>query len=941
MRIRTPIPAYLLLLAACQAGPAARPGPGGGAVFETGVLRLEIGPDARVTGFIDRATGANHARTPFDACAYARVNTTHHPATVATLRDGLLTVRFSGAGAEADLRVRPAPSHLVWELAAVRGDAVEEIVFVNLPLSLAGEPGEPFAAIALALDLQANVHQFPKPDTHLKAHAYRRFGFAGAEAAVVAAPPARLRRALQEAVAAAPELPKTDRGGPFALDHPIPRGSYLFDFGKVTPATVDDWIRLLHSLGYTQLVIHGGGPFRFGDCRVNPDLFPRGREDFKAVVDRLHAAGITVGVDVYSFFLDKRSAWVSPVPDPRLAAAAAFTLATDLDAAAGTVPVAESTASVSTVTGFFVRNSVTLHVDDELIVFAGASKEPPYGFTSCTRGAHGTRAAPHAKGAKVRHLKEMFDLFVPDPETTLLEEVAGRIADFYNETGLDMLYLDALDGEGILAGDALGWHYGSKFVYALASRLKKPAHFEMSTFHHHLWAVRSRAGAWDHPRRSHKEFIDLHMAKNQRYRKMFLPTCLGWWAVKTWEGPQVEPTYPDDIEYLCAKALGTDSALALMGIEPGHGPGLTRLAEIFRRYETLRASGDVPEAVRARLAEPGAEFRLETPPGGGWAFRPVRHVRHKIEALDGRGDAWTIRNPHARQAPRLRIEALAAAGACDAPEAVTLADAASAGAFSARDAEKGVTMELAADGTAVDGREAALKLTATNSTASPRGAWAKAARTFDPPLNLKDKIALGVWVHGDGSGALLNFQLRSPDHLISGIGEHYVTLDFTGWRYVELVEPEGRRWAEHKWPYGDEYAIYRESIITDAVSSLGIWMNELPPGKTVTVRLGAVKAVPVVKGVLRDPSVTVDGKTITFPVTLETGQSLEFVPPADARVYEPDGASGAAVDPRGEPPSLNPGDNRVTFTAGADAGLRPRANVVVSVEGDVLGADGR
>ena len=47
---------------------------------------------------------------------------------------------------------------------------------------------------------------------------------------------------------------------------------------------------------------------------------------------------------------------------------------------------------------------------------------PPYGFTNCQRGAWGTRVAPHAKGAKVHHLKECFGLFVPDGDTRTLAE---------------------------------------------------------------------------------------------------------------------------------------------------------------------------------------------------------------------------------------------------------------------------------------------------------------------------------------------------------------------------------------------------------------------------------------------------------------------------------------------------------------------------------------
>ena len=111
---------------------------------------------------------------------------------------------------------------------------------------------------------------------------------------------------------------------------------------------------------------------------------------------------------------------------------------------------------------------------------------------------------------------------------------------------------------------------------SLCSRLptgsNRPALFEMSTFHHHLWYVRARMGAWDHPARSHKRFIDVHCAANVAGAKMFLPMNLGWWAAKTWQDGVAsvwsEPTYPDDIEYLLCKALGKRYVPVAHGREP-------------------------------------------------------------------------------------------------------------------------------------------------------------------------------------------------------------------------------------------------------------------------------------------------------------------------------------------------------------------------------------
>jgi len=81
----------------------------------------------------------------------------------------------------------------------------------------------------------------PHPVSRLTASCFSRFGFAGAQAALVGCPPDELRKALQEAVAQAPELPKSSLGGPWAWDAPATRGSYLFDFGNLNGLSGDEY----------------------------------------------------------------------------------------------------------------------------------------------------------------------------------------------------------------------------------------------------------------------------------------------------------------------------------------------------------------------------------------------------------------------------------------------------------------------------------------------------------------------------------------------------------------------------------------------------------------------------------------------------------------------------------------------------------------------------
>ncbi|MBI4324281.1 MAG: hypothetical protein HY674_03370 [Chloroflexi bacterium] len=906
-------------------------------MIENDYLRYEIGANGQNLRFIDKRTGRDYCATN-SGNWLARVKLAgrdYHASSVA-FSEGRLTIEFGDSGVRAVLRATTDKHYLTLEVLSLSNEAVQEFVFVDVALTLRGTPEEPFAGCALALNLQTKVPELPRPSSRLRAICYPRFGFSGAKVALIGCPQGELRPVMKEAVSAAPDLPHSPIGGPWALEAEINQGSYLFNFGNLSEQTVDDWIKLARSLGMNQIDFHGGSSFRFGDCEPNRQTYPQGRASLKAVIDRLHAAGIKAGLHTYAFFIDKKCPWVTPVPDARLAKDATFTLAEPLSAHVKSVTVAESTAKMSAVTGFFVRNSVTLQVDEELITYTGVGREQPFAFTGCQRGAWGTKAAPHSQGAKVHHLKECFGLFVPDGDSTLLSEVAARTAAAFNECGFDMMYLDALDGEDILGGGENGWHYGSKFVFELWKRLERPALMEMSTFHHHLWYVRSRLGAWDHPTRSHKKFIDIHCAANADGRQMFLPMHLGWWAVKTWTGPQGEPTFADDIEYLCGKALATDTGFSLMGVDPekfARNPALQRLGAITRQYESLRHAKHFPEPIKARLRVPGEEFTLSQSADGQWQFRPVQYQKHKVEGLNGWSDTWTVTNHFAAQPLQMRLEALLSAEPYDATGAVTVAEFKDAKEFPERVSANGVTADLQPSSTQVKAGSISGCFTASNAKADRQATWVKMGRTYSPPLNLGGDRALGVWVHGDGQGEVLNVQLRSPEHVVGGIGEHYVVVDFAGWRYFELIEPEGERHANYAWPYGSFYDIYRESVDYKQVEKLSLWLNHLPPNGKAACYLSPIKALPLVKAKLRNPRLTASGKTVAFPVEMESGSYLEFKTMADCRLYGPDGALLQEVKPEGEVPILNAGPDSVAFACDPPPGYNPRVRVTAITAG--------
>jgi hypothetical protein len=879
-------------------------------------------------------------REAISACALVRQNGKEYPASSAALADGRLTLRFGDAGVEAVLKIEPRASWIRLTVESVKGPEIESLVFLNVPLTLKGRPDESFGACALSLNLITRVDQMPALQSELRAAAHRKFGIVGAKAALVGMRPDRMLTALKEVLLEADEMPLCKVAGPWAQEVPFNHGSYLFNFGSLTEGTVQDWIEMAKGLGFAQIDNHGGSDafFRFGDFELNREKWPEGWEGYRRIVARLHSAGIGSIFHTYAFFIDKHSKYVTPIPDKRLDAFRAFTLAGDVAADSDSIPVNEPTAGMSTVTGFFEQNSVVLHLGDELVTFGGTSREPPWRFTGVKRGVLGTKAAPHEKGATARHLKECFGLFVPDPESSLFTEIAANHAEVVNHCGFDGIYLDAIDGSSILRGADESWYWADKFVMEIQKRLEKPVGMEMSAMWHHFWQYRTRWQAWDYPQRGHRRFVDIHAeAVNGG---LLLPLHLGWWNFQSFNPPQVEPTYPDVIECLGARLVGWDAGISLTG---GVDREQLRTVPLFRRaVDTLRAceeirhAGTLDEAAKAKLREPGSEFSLFTDAAGKRRFRRSHSESHTAAAAEPWTLSWSVTNPFAAQPMKLRIEALMSAGSNDESGAIVLGslsgeDAANWKASAAR----GVVVSQSPLGVASPGA----LLTATNSgNVERRAAWACYRKQFKPALDLKRRQALGLWIDGDGSDEVIAVRLESPQHLAFGaVADRYVTVDFTGKRWFTLVETESARWNDYTWDDGKGlYNLYRETIDFGAVESVAVWCQNLPSGKEVKCAVGPINALPMLAGTIKDPAITMGGVTTTFPGELTSGSWIECDGPQDCTLYGPKGEVLAKLSPSGNLPTLRAGQSRVQFSCASGKGPSPRVKVTVFTLGEAL-----
>jgi hypothetical protein len=207
-------------------------------------------------------------------------------------------------------------------------------------------------------------------------------------------------------------------------------------------------------------------------------------------------------------------------------------------------------------------------------------------------------------------------------------------------------------------------------------------------------------------------------------------------------------------------------------------------------------------------------------------------------------------------------------------------------------------------------------------------------------MDLGRKQALGVWVKGDSSGALLNLRLESPKHISHGArGDHFIRLDFSGWRYFALVEIESSAFSNYSWPISDFYVYdsYRHTIDFRNVDKLQLWLNNLPAGKAVSCQVGVIKALPMIEGTVLNPSINIGEKKITFPVRMRSGMFLEFNSLSDCKLYGAKGELIEEVHPIGAIPDVESGDNRVIFSSERTEGRgTPRTMVTIIEEGKAL-----
>lgn len=902
---------FYILAATAQTEP-----PSGAAVtIENASVKLALDSGGQVTAFC-RADGTNllatQKGTPFMSL---RIGKAWHSANKlrasAEGGDWRLRVAFDGTPVTAQATLRNRGGYFEIDTIALDGDGsqvVEDWCFVNLPVNLTAKVGswlnvawdEDFAVAVIALEEKTDARGTPQ----LQAMAHRSLGLEGRKAAIVGCPPARLLEVVQ-GIEQEFGLPSPRLGGQWAKTSHEVRKSWMITgldgSGKRQAYAPEGVLGVAKELGVEYIVISlGWWNKSLGSYPINTNSFPNGADSLKAVADAAHAQGLKLGLHVMTSSISKDDPYVRPTPDRRLCYEGEATLAADVDATAETIPTQESVADFGTATGYWAGRGMDVQIDDEIIRYGGIA-EDSRALIRCIRGAYGTRAAPHKAGGKVRHITERYGWYVANPE--LAAEIGQKLAELVNYAGLDMI---CFDGADVSADRQTQFYRGHQVAQSLFRYAQRDVLLISNGSTHFGWHVMARGGEEDAMARGFKRWVDdrtvhgwgaWHLAN-------FVVPDFSWVGIYP-HTPTMPAARPDDIELVCARSLGYDAAIGWGFAACYGGPSNVEtfsrngrreeIANVIRTYEKLRLEGYFPPEVRKPLCTHGSEWRLLPPTGQQGRFRllPVQYLKSEILRS---GATWKVQNDLGLQPLCVRVEALPSLAEYGAEGNLVVADFAKLAFTPGGHPEAKTTIQLT--GQTHEQAGAVVRLTCVGPALNSRfpqkltghgtPAWAQASASFSAKLDLSGHRALGLWVNGDGSGATLNVQLEvTPQSYL----HFYQPINFSGWRYCELGEPEGDRVMDY-FTY-EKHALH--DLKLDSFTSVTLMILNPPRGRNVELELGRIEALRETGGQLVQPRITVGSTAMDLPVTLEPEQYLETghwwgTPnPSLCRVFDPDG----------------------------------------------------
>ena len=834
-----------------------------GNVFTNDGIRLEFDVRGRISSLRELDTGRELVR---DACSFLTVfrNDSRREYPVSFRCDGDRLAYSFANGGEVSFSVKPFGGGWMFAFAGCTHAEAREIIAGDIKPSctnyvgaLANMMSDDSSGVCLrSCDIE--MPMFADRPARLWVRASRPFE--GMRFCLAAGRRAELARKLR-AMTIAAGVPVNECGGAWSLGAAANRGSYLQPVMEAQ--AVDRWIDLAERGGFTTIHLRRWME-TLGHYEPKRSLFPRGWTDLFAAVRKIKAAGLKAGIHTLTGCISPDDPWVASGMNRDLIIWCTYTLKSDMTPDADSLEVTEPPKAVHDTALTYFGNGNAIRIGSEIVQYTGFTKTPPYLYTGLKRGAFGTKAAAHAAGEEAGYLQQRYIAFYPRPDSPLADALVEKIAWFVNEGCFDQIYLDG--AEGMMTRQRT-----DTMRRRIFSGIGRSLVIEASCQSPHSWWQHSRGGAWDGANFDFKPFMDLHVQTTSPLRKTdMMEIQMGWWLFRG-QWLQRRGQFTDDVEYFASRNAGIDSSMSFMTVDVNKGPlSLYRenAVTILGRYERFRLANAFREEVLEGFRTDGREFRLRQDDAGTWRVHPVDFA--ETSAVIGAGrHVWDVGSAVSGRF-ELRVEPLYSNKPYDDALAYPIFPASTNGI--AMSSAKGVDSSMAAEQSP---HGEAISVRACNRTAPQRGSWVKIARVHAKDLEPKGRRGLGLWVRGDGSGAIVDLQLRMPRVYGGTVADYIFKVDFTGWRYVETSIRERTAAEAMRWTWDEAirgYGRYLSELNMLHLSEVRIYLNNIPAGKTVDVAFGEVRMMHVLDATFADASIEVDGVAERVPFSVKSAE---------------------------------------------------------------------
>jgi len=442
-------------------------------------------------------------------------------------------------------------------------------------------------------------------------------------------------------------LPHPEFDGVWAKESAEPGRSYLIT--AFSEKTVDEWLEYTKRANLACL--YHSGPFEsWGHYELSPRFFPNGIDGMKECVKKAEKLGIRIGVHTLTNFINTNDPYVTPVPDPRLAKTGTGRLVEDVDENADEIPVASPEYFNNTAANWLR----TAMVGQELIRYGAVSGKEPWKLMDCQRGAFGTRSAPHKKGEEVAKLLDHpYKVFFPNYD--MQHEIAIRLAELFNETGITHFDFDGHEG---CWASGQGDFAVEMFAKVFYDHLERPVFNGSSNSKPYYWHINTAVN-WGEPwGAGFREGMPDYRFNNQPLlERNYMPNMLGWFQMR----PE---TTLADMEWMLARCAGYNAGFALAtdmrAVRNNSQTGA--ILDAIRVWEEARDSGAFTDEQRERLRDPSREFHLEY--DGEWRLYPFNlseplvyeeYVRQPGEPTAAR---WEYQHPDEKQPLQFYLEVI-------------------------------------------------------------------------------------------------------------------------------------------------------------------------------------------------------------------------------------------------------------------------------------------